>query len=133
MVSKPFENKEYIDWIDDFLADTVLEGGGPDRVTPPTKMSIRDFTVLISGPLDGASVLVQYSPDDMETAESTIDPDTMQWYDRDDGTFTKAGLNNANVWENLDGAEGWFRFKIIDITGNTDPKIKTRPRVEKVI
>jgi len=133
MVSKPFENKEYIDWVEDFLADTALEGGGPARVTLPTKMDIRDFAVLISGPLDDASVLVQYSPDEMETAEADIDPDTMQWYDRDDGTFTKSGVGNANIWENLDGAEGWFRFKFIDITGNTDPKVKTRPRVEKVI
>lgn len=133
MVSKPYENKEYIDWIDDFNVDTALEGGGPDRVTPPTKMDIRDMAILISGPLDDASVVVQYSPDEMETAESAIDPDTMQWYDRDDGTFTKSGTDNANVWENIDGAEGWFRMKLKDIGASTDPKVKTRPRVEKVI
>lgn len=133
MVSKPYENKEFIDWVEDFLVDTVLDGGGPARVTPPTKMDIRDMAVLISGPLDDASVILQYSPDEMETLEADLDPETMAWFDRDDGTFTKAGMTNANVWENLDAPEGWIRFKFIDITGNTDPVIRTRPRVEKVI
>lgn len=131
---RPYENKEYIDWItkDNLLTDTVLEGGvGPARVTPPLKMNIRDMAVLIGGELDDAVVKIQYSPDAMEgVKEEDVDPDTMEWFDRDDGTFTKGGVVFANIWENFDAAEGWIRIKIENINAGTNPHIRTRPRTE---
>jgi len=126
-----YDNKEYIDWIDDFLTDTVLEGS--DRVTLPRKMQIRDMALLISGIADNAVITAQFSPDDMETKDEDLIPVSMRWFQRSDGQFTGDDTVPMNIWENFDAAEGWIRFLISGFTINTDIKIGTRPRVEKVV
>ena len=133
MPQKPYDNKEYIDWLDgtDFEGQTEDIGGG-NRATRPTKMHIRDFAFLMSGVMDGAVARVEYSPDFMEgVKESDLVMANMQWFYRDDGEFTVPA--NANVWENVDGAEGWFRIHFSNIQPTTNPVVKTRPRVEKAI
>lgn len=126
----PYENKEYVDWILDISTDTEVNGSG-DRVTPPRKIKIRDMSLTIDGTLDGASVIAQFSPDEMETPEANIDPETMKWFERDDGTFT--GADPFTLWENMDVSEGWIRIVVRGATINTDIEVKTRPRVEKRI
>ena len=128
---KPYENKEYIDWIEDFLADTTLISG--ERFTAPEKMQIRDMAIYISGIADGAIIIAQASPDEMETAQSKLDVEAMEWYERSDGQWTGDNIIPMNVWEQFDASEGWVRFKIKEFTANTEIKIKTRPRIEKVI
>lgn len=127
MPEKPYNNKEYIDWVrlGEFFNDTVVED--TYRVTPPTKMQIRDIAVFIAGTFDGCTVTVQTSPDFMETNENDIVPGDMEWFDRPEGMW------NAKVWENIDAPECWMRFKIENSTGSTDLQIGTRPRVEKSI
>lgn len=132
---KIYENPEYIDWVreDHLLDDTELDGAGPERVTKPLKMKIRDMAVLIGGALDDAIVQVQYSPDAMEgVSEEDVDASTMEWFSRDDGTFTKGGVLPANVWENFDAPEGWIRMRISNINAGTNFSVKTRPRTEHV-
>lgn len=128
---KPYENKEYIDWIEVLVDDTVDEGG--NLVTLPEKMHIRDVALLLSGIFDSATVTVQYSPDEMETKADALVPADMEWFELPESTFTVVGLTTTNFWENLDAAEGWFRIKVSGSTVNTDIKVKTRPRVEATI
>lgn len=127
---KTFKNPEYIDWIREgqLLTDTTLEG--TDRVTEPFKMKIRDMGLFIYGIFDGATVVVEASPDEMETRKEDLVPSAMRWYSRPDGTFTVAGATVQSLWENIDAAEGWFRIRVADFTGTTDISVKTRPRVE---
>jgi len=130
---KPYTNKEYIDWVTEgnLLTETYPEGTA--LVTTPDKMQIRDVAMTIYGVFDGASVIVEYSPDEMETAAEDLNPAAMRWFGRTDGVFTSPGLTVQSLWENLDAAEGWIRMKITDSTAQTNLAIKTRPRVEKVI
>jgi len=130
---KIYKNREYIDFIRDgeFSNDTQLEGG--DLVTQPEKVQIRDMGLFIYGIFAGATVIAEYSPDFMETKVDDLVPATMRWFSRDDGSFTSADLTPVNIWENFDTAEGWLRFRVINVAAQTDVYVKTRPRVEATV
>lgn len=130
---KPYKNKEYIDWVrqGQLLVDTVEEG--PDRVTLPEKMLVRDMGLFVYGVFNGASVIPEFSPEFMETPKEDLIPANMKWFSRTDGIYTAADLLVQNFWENLDAAEGWLRFRIINIDPATDLFIATRPRIEAAI
>jgi len=91
---------------------------------------LRNMALLIFGIFNGASVIVEYSPDFMETPQAELVPATMRWYSRTDGIWTAADLIIQDIWENLNGAEGWFRIRVIDVDAATDISVKTRPRVQ---
>jgi hypothetical protein len=128
-----YKNKEYVDWIraGELEEDTVVEGA--DLVTLPEKTFIRDMTVTIAGVFNGAQVIVEYSPDNMETPKNELVPSSMDWFAQQAGTFTAAGTTPAQLMGNIDIAEGWLRIRVAGAVTETDVAVKTRPRVEKVI
>lgn len=126
-----YSNKEYVDHILDISTDTIDEGA--DKVSQPFKMLVRDVTLLIEAQFNNAIVIIEYSPDNMETQKGDLVPATMSWYSRSDGTFTDATAGLIKFWENIEGAEGWFRIRVKNHAGVAALKVRTRPRVEKAL
>jgi len=118
-------NNTAIDWIrkGEFLNDTLVENAY--RVTPPDRSLSTDFALQIST-LAGETVILQHSPDKLDTALADLVPADMEWLDLPESTFTE------RTWKNTEAPEGWLRIKVVDSTGGSDFQVTSRANASRI-
>lgn len=99
-----------------------------DITTEPQFGKIGDMMAFAYGNFDGASAILQISPDDvMNTDLYPGGPGDAEWFDTAESTFTDKAMINVDI------GEVWFRMVQSGSGAGTDITFKMRPRVEKVI